>query len=242
MWLNRLFKRIFGFLRWTSNSALYRMSHVYHHRYTLHRQGEGEEVHPRPEPAETLLARAVMVVDPMGFVMAVYDRLYSLFVPFLRNTRRNTWIRYAYTQSDSRAQRDAYWTDLSQFLAHIIFAGVAIATGHWFLIVVVSLPGFYGGKWYHMLVHDTMHVGREPETDTFQACCRTVHLDPFTSFMYWHMEWHVEHHAYAAVPCYNLKRFHKATREHWDAPQSLVAAWQEMNRHSKKLLAIEENV
>ncbi|MBT3294706.1 MAG: hypothetical protein HN919_01285 [Verrucomicrobia bacterium] len=239
-WLNSFFKRVFGLVHWTSNGALYKMSHWYHHRYTLHRQSEGEEVHPRAEPAETILQRAVNVVNPMGLVTAVYDRIYALFVPFLCNTRRGTWLRYAYAQADRTAQRDAYWTELSQFLFHLLFALFAIASGKWFLIVVVTLPPFYGGKWYHTLVHDTMHVAREPETDTFQACCRTVRLDPFTSYLYWHMEWHVEHHAFPGVPCYNLKTFHELTREHWDRPQTLIEAWKEMDAHSKKLLRIPE--
>jgi fatty acid desaturase len=127
---------------------------------------------------------------------------------------------------------------MSQFAFHLVFGAAAIATGHWFLIVVVSLPQFYGGKWYHQWIHDTMHVGREPECDDFRKCCRTVKIDPFSSFMYWHMEWHVEHHTYAAIPCYNLKRFHEATAEHWDPPQTLGEAWREIDEHSRKLLRL----
>ena len=237
-WLNTLFKRVFGFVFWTGNSVLYRMSHEYHHRYTLHRKSEGEEVHPRPEPAETLLQTAIRVVDLTGLLITLYDNVYALFVPFERNTRRSAWHRYVYLNSPRRMQRDLYWTHLSQFLFHVGFGGFAFAIGHPFLIVVVSLPGFYGGKWYAQWVHDTMHVGREPESDDFRRCCRSVRLDPVTSFLYWHMEYHAEHHTYAAIPCYNLKRFHALTREYWDPPQTLFEAWREMNRHSLKLLHI----
>lgn len=239
-WLNSLFKRIFGLAFWTGNFVLYRMSHEYHHRYTLHRKSEGEEVHPRPEPAETLLQSAIRVVDLTGLLVTLYDKVYSLFVPFERNPRRRAWHRYVYLNSPPRMQRNLYWTNLSQFMFHIAFAVFAVAIGRPFLIVVVSLPGFYGGKWYHQLVHDTMHVGREPEVDDFRRCCRSVRLDPFTSFLYWHMEYHAEHHTYAAIPCYNLKRFHTLTREYWDPPQTLFEAWREINRHSLKLMHIDQ--
>lgn len=238
-WLNELFKRIFGLVHWTSNSALYRMSHMYHHRYTLHRASEGEEVHPRSETTEQLLASVFQIVNFNGLVNTLYDQLYSLFTPFMSNPRRNAWTRYVFSESTPAARRDVSVTQVTQLAFHLIFALVAILTGHWFLIIVVSLPNFYGGRWYHMWVHDTMHVGRQPETDDFRLCCRTVRLDPFTSFLYWHMEWHAEHHTYAGIPCYNLKRFHQLTREHWDEPQSLLAAWREMNQHSRKLLALE---
>lgn len=33
--------------------------------------------------------------------------------------------------------------------------------------------------------------------------------DPLISFLYWRMEYHIEHHMFAAIPCYNLKKFSK---------------------------------
>lgn len=237
-WLNSLFKRIFGIIHWRSNSALYKMSHLYHHRYTTHRKGDGEVVLPAPQTPETLLESAVRVVDVTGFLVAVYDQLYALFRPFPRNTRRNTWMRYVYAQSRPSEQRDAYWTGVTQFLFHVAFAVFAVAIGKWFLIVVVSLPAFYGGRWYHMWVHDTMHSARQPEVDDFRLCCRTVRVDPITSFLYWHMEYHTEHHAYANIPCYRLKKFYELTKEHWDAPQSLIEAWREMTNHAHQVLVV----
>lgn len=237
-WLNSLFKRVFGLVYWTSNGALYHMSHGHHHRFTLHRRSEGEEVHPRPETTEQLLQTAVRVVDVTGLLLTVYDRVYSLGTPFLRNSRRGIWQRYAYANSPRREQRDARLTEAYQFLFHVFFAAWAIASGHWFLVVVVSLPGFYGGKWYAQLVHDTMHVGRQPEVDDFRLCCRSVKLDPITSFLYWHMEYHTEHHTYAGVPCYRLPAFRAQTADWWEKRQSLVEAWREMNRHSAALLRL----
>lgn len=237
-WLNGLFKRVFGLLYWPGNEALFKLSHAYHHRYTLHRQSEGEEVHPRAETTERILQEAVRVVDPAGLLLTLYDQVYFLLTPFLRNTRRSPWQRYTYANAGPAQRRDVYWTHVSQLAFHALFAAAAIAMGQWFLVVVVSLPAFYGGKWYYLCVHDTMHVGRQPESDDFRLCCRTTWLDPVTSFLFWHMEYHTEHHAFPAVPCYRLRRFHRLTREHWQPPMSLVAAWREMNRHSWRLLGM----
>ena len=238
-WLNRLFKRIFGFVHWTGNSARYVMSHKHHHFYTLHRESEGERVHPRAETTEAVLQQAVKIVDFTSLINTLYDQIYSLLRPFLSNPRRNIWQRFCYEKSSKRERMDGYLTQLSQFGFHLIFAAIAIATGNWFLIVIVTLPGFYGGTWYHKLVHDPMHVGREPETDDFRKCCRSVRVNSFTSFLYWHMEWHTEHHTFAAIPCYNLKKFHRLTSEHWETPQSLGVAWREMNRFSENLLVLQ---
>ena len=171
----------------------------------------------------------------------MYDVIYFLLHPlFLRNSRRGVWDRYVYDQARAHEQKNAYWTQFYQFAFHVVFGVIAISTGHWFLIVVFSLPQFYGGHWYHVWVHDTMHAGRQPETDDFRLCCRSVRLDPFTAFMYWHMEWHTEHHAFANIPCYNLKKFHQLTSEHWEKPMSLWAAWREMDTHAKKELLLAD--
>lgn len=238
--LNGLFKRLFGIIHWnSSNAAAYRISHVRHHRYTTFRGRDGEVVLPMPRTKEDLLFAAVLVVNPTGLIATVYDKLYGLLTPYLRNPRRGAWQRYVYAKATPGERRDVYLTELTQVLFHVAFGVAAVLSGHWFLIVVVTLPGFYGGRWYHLLVHDTMHSGREPDSDDFRKCCRSVRVDPLTSLLYWHMEWHAEHHAFPGIPCYRLKEFHRRTAEHWDKPQSLIEAWREMDRRAREDLALK---
>ena len=42
------------------------------------------------------------------------------------------------------------------------------------------------------------------------------------------MNWHIEHHMFAGVPCYNLKKLHMAVKEDMPAPRTLLGAWKEM--------------
>ena len=42
------------------------------------------------------------------------------------------------------------------------------------------------------------------------------------------MNWHLEHHMYAGVPCYNLKKLHREIAADMPAPRTLVGAWREM--------------
>ena len=50
--------------------------------------------------------------------------------------------------------------------------------------------------------------------------------------------WHTEHHTFASIPCCNLGKFHRATREHWEKPQTLLEAWREMNSASDEFLVM----
>ena len=49
-----------------------------------------------------------------------------------------------------------------------------------------------------------------------------------TQFLYWYMNWHVEHHMYGAVPCYNLEKLHRAVAHDMPEPRTLIGAWKEM--------------
>ena len=54
-------------------------------------------------------------------------------------------------------------------------------------------------------------------------------LDPISTFLYWRMNWHTEHHMYAGVPCYNLRRSWRARlAADMPEPRTLVGAWREM--------------
>jgi fatty acid desaturase len=60
----------------------------------------------------------------------------------------------------------------------------------------------------------------------FRLCCRTIGLNPFLSFMYWQMNYHIEHHMYAAIPCYNLPKLHALMKGQLPpTPDGLAATW-----------------
>ncbi|MEO5961135.1 MAG: fatty acid desaturase, partial [Opitutaceae bacterium] len=46
---------------------------------------------------------------------------------------------------------------------------------------------------------------------------------------YWNMNYHTEHHMYAAVPCYNLARLHSLIRHDMPScPNGLFATWKQI--------------
>ena len=42
------------------------------------------------------------------------------------------------------------------------------------------------------------------------------------------MKWHLEHHMYAGVPCYNLKKLNSEIKDDLPVPRTLFGAWKEM--------------
>jgi hypothetical protein len=63
----------------------------------------------------------------------------------------------------------------------------------------------------------------------FRFCCRTYTCGRFVGFLYWNMQYHVEHHMYPAVPFYNLPALRKAMEHDLPpAPHGLIATWKEI--------------
>jgi fatty acid desaturase len=110
-------------------------------------------------------------------------------------------------------------------------AAIAVfsAVEHWWIVpVLFSLPKFCG-SWLFQLCNNTQHIGLQDNVSDFRLCCRTFTLNPLVRFLYWQMNYHTEHHMYAAVPCYNLDKLHRLIRH--DLPpcaDGLVAVWREI--------------
>ena len=110
---------------------------------------------------------------------------------------------------------------------HLMVLALAVAFELWLLPVLVSLPVFTANA-LRYFVGLPMHCGLRDDVPDFRLCVRTITLDRLSEFLYWHMNWHTEHHMFAAVPCYNLPALHRAVARDMPAPRTLVGAWREM--------------
>jgi fatty acid desaturase len=70
--------------------------------------------------------------------------------------------------------------------------------------------------------------------DDFRLCVRSITLDPISHFLYWRMNWHTEHHMFAAVPCYRLRTLNRTVAADMPQPRTLAAAWWEMRQIWRK--------
>jgi fatty acid desaturase len=110
---------------------------------------------------------------------------------------------------------------------HAAVIAVGIVFKLWLLPVLVTFGGFIA-SWWMYFVGEPMHNGLRDNVPDFRLRCRTVTLDPFSRFIYWYMNYHTEHHMYAAVPCYNLPRLARALAPDMPKPRTLLGAWKEM--------------
>ena len=228
-WLNELFLRIYSLLGWL-NFHVYRFSHSYHHRYTLFIDGDREEVMPVKPSLQYLYLLQLFTVNVTGGYQS------RGLVPTLKNMIElarnrldnpfNSWGPELYAEHPEEGRKAVRWARLVLgFHATVIIASVGL--GEPIVAVLVSGSVFIA-NWLRYFVGVPMHCGLRSGVPDFRKCVRTITLDPVSQFLYWHMNWHLEHHMYAAVPCYNLKRLHHAVARDMPAPRTLIGAWREM--------------
>ena len=224
--LNEVFVRIFAFLGWI-NFEHFHSSHVRHHQYTLH----------PPDDLEVVLPIHLLVKQ--FFQSAFASPLGVRWV--LKNTWRmangrweGDWEHKLFPADDpSKGQPAIIWARIL-LVGHAVVLVTAIALKLWMLPVLISLGPFYGG-WLFWLCNNTQHIGLQDNVSDFRLCCRTFTVNPVVQFLYWHMNYHIEHHMYAAVPCYNLAKLHAAIKyELPPCPDGIIATWLEIAEIQRK--------
>ena len=74
----------------------------------------------------------------------------------------------------------------------------------------------------------TQHMGLKEDTKDHRESTRSVRLNPVFSFIYWKMEYHIEHHMFPMVPSYNLPKLHEVIKDQLPKPQTLFEAYKEI--------------
>jgi len=227
--LNEIFLRIFSTLG-LQNFHIYKMSHSYHHRFTLHRIADKEVVLPKTPSLRFLYLLQLFTFNITGGFESrgLFPTMRGLFRVAADQMEKpyNEWGTELYAEFPEERLKAVHW---ARYLiaVHLSFAVFAMLIGYPILILIVSLHPFIG-NWLRYFVGAPMHCGLRSDVSDFRKCVRTITLDPISEFLYWHMNWHLEHHMFAAVPCYNLKKLYEAVSEDMPKPRTLIGSWKEM--------------
>lgn len=218
--LNTFFLYLFSFLG-QYNPVLFWASHQEHHKYTLHPPDDLEVVLPVELTLESFLKSAV--VNPWGF----FNRWKGV-LRLSGGRLEGEWENILFPASEpAHRQRLFNWARVL-LVGHLLLTAISFYFGLWLLPVLITVAPFYGG-WLLYLCNNTQHVGLQDNVPDFRLCTRTIILNPVVQFLYWHMNFHTEHHMYAAVPCYNLGKLHRVIKHDLPpCPVGLYATWKQI--------------
>jgi fatty acid desaturase/NAD(P)H-flavin reductase/nitrite reductase/ring-hydroxylating ferredoxin subunit len=121
-----------------------------------------------------------------------------------------------------------FWKARIYLAIYVLIVVLAFYTHSILPVLFVMLPNFFG-TWLMVIYGMTQHAGLAENVLDHRLNCRTVYMNPVHRFLYWNMNYHLEHHMFPLVPYHALPSLHAAIRSGCPPPYpSLWDAWKEI--------------
>lgn len=225
-WMNNVVFEIASFMI-MRNSATWRWSHARHHTDTYIVGRDPEIAIMRPVVFAKVIAGFFGLPDVAAFLPRM---LYNAFIGV--HPTEKTFVPESEWPKVVRVARIS---------TAIYGATIALALGMGSILplMVIGLPRLYGA-WHHVMTGLLQHGGLADNVIDHRLNSRTVYMNPVSRFIYWNMNYHVEHHMFPMVPYHALPRLHDLIKDDLPPPcPSIWAAYREMvpavlrQRHEK---------
>ncbi len=237
--LNRVFLYLLSLIGWWDPFD-YASSHTYHHRYTTYPEADRENLlplEPSLRPGLLLQLFTLNLFTRPGRNFGKGGLLWTVYLTVRRALgvqgglsaiASQEWLERLHEDQPEAYRQSVLWSRvLIAFHGSVLL--LALLTGLWVLPLVVSVAAYIAncGSYFFGV---TQHCGLRENVPDFRKNTRSIQLPRPFEFLYWHMNWHTEHHMYAGVPCYHLKSLARELADDMPEPQSLVGAWKEMRK------------
>jgi fatty acid desaturase len=214
-WMNDAVYHIASFMI-MRNPTRWRWSHTRHHTDTVIVGLDPEIAVMRPPVAFKVLLAYVGVLDAWEAMKMMVTNSFGII-----------------TDEEKSFIPEMEWHKviLSARIWSVIYAGtiaLAIYLNSWLPILLVGAPRLYGA-WHHVLMGLMQHGGLADNVLDHRLNSRTVYINPISRFIYWNMNYHVEHHMFPMVPYHALPKLHALLKHDLPAPTlSIWACYKEM--------------
>ena len=210
VWMNDVVYEIASFMV-LRESVPWRWSHTRHHTDTIIVGRDPEIFVPRPPD---LLALAMSFFALKGGPLELRKMVIHCF-------GRLTPAEATYIPESE--QPKVYRNARMYVVIYLAVIATAIATHSFLPLMYVGLPSFYGA-WLMVIFGMTQHAGLAEDVLDHRLNCRTVYMNPVFRFLYWEMNYHVEHHMFPMVPYHALKHLHHELKS--DMPKPYSGLWE----------------
>ena len=197
-WLNEFFYHISSFMcdfegyRW-------RWSHTFHHTYTLQTEGDYDHEIQVSRPTELL----AFFLNYIPFSDLLYPHKLIKFEVLKHALGYLTPVVNISAPKDQK--KKIIWNSRVYVFIWLSVIAFSFYIESILPILYIILPTYYGKPiWF--AVNVTQHLAAAVNTKDHRLSTYSIKLNPILSFLYWKMEYHLEHHLFPMVPSYNLNK------------------------------------
>ena len=214
-WMNNALYEVASFMV-MREATVWRWSHNRHHSDTVVVGRDPEIAVPRPPSLRKFILSFFGVPAAISYFKTV----------MIHSTGRLTAAERTFIPATEH--RKVVWRARLYLLIYASVIGVAWYHHSILPLVFVGLPNFYGA-WLTPVYGDTQHAGLAENVLDHRLNCRTVYMNRLNRYLYWNMNYHVEHHMFPLVPYHALPRLHELVKADMPQPyRSIWDAWREL--------------
>jgi fatty acid desaturase len=214
-WMNEAVYQIASFMVLRSATP-WRWSHARHHRDTYIIGRDPEIMTERPPIWKIILMQIFHLYGgPMEikrFILHTFgkvDRQEGQYIP-------------------ASQYQKVFWEARVYMLIFVGMVVWSVVLGNMLPLMLVILPSFYGNLLV-LLFGMTQHLGLFDDVLDHRLNSRTMYLHPVLRFLYWNMNYHIEHHMFPMVPYHALPALHQEMKGDTPEPtRGLFAALREV--------------
>ena len=214
-WMNEWLYQIACFMM-VRNPVSWRWSHTRHHTDTIIVGRDPEIVTQKPINFFNLA---------MAFI-GVFDLIKGLKIMLINVTGNLTKEEATYIPESEKGA--AIFAARVWFAIYLLTTIATFYFQSWIPFLLIGLPRIYGA-WHHVLTGIIQHAGLADNAIDHRLNSRTAYMNPISQFIYWNMNYHVEHHMFPMVPYHQLPALHERLKHDFPTPNSsMLAAYKEI--------------
>ncbi len=211
-WMNEAVYQIGSFMM-MRNPTAWRWSHARHHTDTIIVGMDPEIAVMRPPAARRILLNLFAIPNAIEAAKRMFIHLTGRLHPeeecYVPDSEKHKVVL------ESRI-----W-----FVIYSLTIGASLWWSTLLPLMLIGLPSLYGA-WHHILTGVLQHAALADDVLDHRLNSRTFYTNPVTQFIYWNMNFHVEHHMFPMVPYHALPRLHALIAHDLPAPdQSMWHAY-----------------
>ena len=219
-WMNQWVYQIACFMI-MRNPVTWRWSHTRHHTDTYIVGRDPEIAVMRPPVLFKLVLNTFGILDS-------YDAMKKM----LRHALTGSLTADEKTYVPETEWGKAIFVARVWFLIYAATIALAVYLQSWLPVLLIGTPRLYGA-WHHIMTGLLQHGGLADNVLDHRMNSRTVYMNPISRFIYWNMNYHIEHHMFPMVPYHALPKLHALIKpdlpapspSQWAAYREILPAW-----------------
>ncbi|MDX2226649.1 MAG: NADH:ubiquinone reductase (Na(+)-transporting) subunit F [Verrucomicrobiae bacterium] len=214
-WMNNALYEIASFMV-LRESTVWRWSHMRHHSDTIVVGRDPEIAVPRPANIKNM----IFAFFNIGAAPAYFRTM------LLHCTGRLTPAEATFIPKEEHGK--VFFKARIYVVIYASVVGLVVYTQSILPLLYIGLPSLFG-CWLMPIYGFTQHAGLAEDVLDHRLNCRTVYMNFINRFLYWNMNYHVEHHMFPLVPYHALPKLHEIVKSDMPTPyRSIFHAFQEI--------------